>query len=458
MHLTDYIVIVRRNWLIVLSSLLIGGAVGMMIALATPTRYEASTRSFVAVSNTGAASDLNMSTNYARQAVASFVTIVPTALVLDPVIADLDLGLSSRELASRVTASAAPNSQVIEITVSDASPSDAAQIANAVTESFSSAVADRLERPTRDGEPSKVRIELLSPAHVPTTPVAPNMSLSILLGLLVGAAAGVSIAVLRTTLDTRIHTLTDVESALDTPILGGIPFDPDAASEPLIVNAAPRDPRAEAYRTVRTNLQFLDLGAGTPSLVVTSAAPGEGKTVACANIALALAETGARVALVDGDLRSPRLDAVFGLEGYAGLTEVLTGRATLARAMQPWGAGKLFLLMAGTRPPNPSELLGSGAMERVLHELEEAFDFILFDSPPLLAVTDAAVMARHTRGAVLVAASGYTRTPQLADAAKSLSGADALLRGVLMTKLPTRGPDSAAYAQYTYAVTHGERG
>ena len=116
--------------------------------------------------------------------------------------------------------------------------------------------------------------------------------------------------------------------------------------------------------------------------------------------------------------------------------------------------GKLFLLPAGTLPPNPAELLGSRAMWRTLEELRAAFDYVVIDSPPLLAVTDAAVLSRLTTGAILIAAAGSSRRPQLESSAKSLAAADAKLLGVVLTKLPTRGPDSYGYGQYTYGAVH----
>ena len=453
-QLRDYLALARRNWLVIIACTLIGGSVGAMVALVSPTTYRASTDMWVSVRNTGAASDLAASTNFARQAVTSYVTVIPTAIVLDPVAEELDLPGGATELSQRVSVSSPLNSQVISVSVSDGDPSRAAQTANAIAASFATAVATELERPVGDATESKVGVEIVAPALVPTEPSSPNLRLDLALGLLLGLAAGVGIAVLRTVLDTRVHTLADVTTAVTAPILGGIPFDADSAKRPLVVQAAPRDPRAEAFRGLRTNLQFLQVQPGTPSFVVTSSAPAEGKSTTAANTALTLAETGARVALIDADLRKPRVAEVFGIEGGVGLSDVLAGRVTLSQAMQPWGAGKLFLLPAGTLPPNPAELLGSRSMWRTLQELRAAFDYIIIDAPPLLAVTDAAVVSRLTTGAILVVAAGSTRRPQLEGAVKALEGVDATLLGVVVTKLPTKGPDSYGYGQYTYAATH----
>lgn len=457
-QLRDYITLLRRSWLLIVACAAIGASAGAIIALSTPTMYRASTQLWISVSNTGAASDLAQSTSFARQAVTSYVQVVPTALVLDPVITELSLDLDSQGLASYVKASSSLNSRVITIEVANQDPSEAAQITNAVATSFAAVVETELERPAVDANDSKVRAEILSAANVPTSPSSPNTPLNIILGTLAGLAIGIIASLLRVVLDTRVHTLTDVEDTVDAPILGGIAFDPDAANRPLIVQAEPRDPRSEAFRRLRTNLQYIDFNSDVPSVVITSAAPSEGKSTTAANLALALAASGVRVALVDADLRKPRVADTFGIEGGVGLTDVLVGRVRLSEAIQPWNLGKLFLLPSGTLPPNPAEVLGSAAMSRTLAELRAAFDYIVLDAPPLLAVTDAAVLARLTSGAILVAASGRTRKPQLEGAAKALSSADARLLGVVMTKLPTRGPDSYGYGEYTYASTHPQAG
>jgi capsular exopolysaccharide synthesis family protein len=455
LQLREYLALFRRSWLLILACTVIGGSIGAMTALLSPTLYQSTVQQYVSVRNSGAAWDLAQSTNYARQAVMNYVRVVPTAIVLDPVIADLGLDMSSSQLAAQVSASAPLNTQVITITVTDENPSQAAQLANAIGESLATAVATDLEAPTGTEAESKVRIETISAAKVPTEPSSPNLRLDLVLGLLIGLAVGIGLAVLRSVLDTRVRTIQDVESIVDAPILGGIPFDPDAAERPLIVQVSPRDPRAEAFRRVRTNVQFLNIEPGTPTFVVTSSAPAEGKSTTAANLALTLAETGLRVALVDADLRKPRVADNFHIEGGVGLSDVLSGRLPLSAAMQAWGRSKLFLLPAGALPPNPAELLGSRAMWQTLEEMRQAFDYIIIDAPPLLAVTDAAVVSRLATGAILVAASGSTRKPQLTGAVKSLASADAKLLGVVITKLPTKGPDSTAYSQYTYGVTHG---
>ena len=277
-----------------------------------------------------------------------------------------------------------------------------------------------------------------------------------MLGLLVGLAIGIGTAVLRSVLDTRLHTSHDIEQVTDKPILGGISFDPDILKHRLIVQMDPRNPRAEAYRSLRTNLQFLNIEGGPRSFVITSPAPGEGKSTTTVNLAIALAETGARVVLIDGDLRLPKIDDYMGLEGGVRLTDTLIGKADLADVLQKWGRGQLYILPSGRIPPNPSELLGSKAMAVMLESLSSQFDYVLIDTPLLLLVTDAAVVSKFTSGAILVTASGRTKRNELSAAVRALENIDSRMLGVVVSMLPVKGPDSYGYEQYGYGVQYGD--
>lgn len=440
--------------MLVVACMVIGGAAGTALAVVTPTTYRASVELFVAAETNGTATGLIQGRSYVRQSLESFVDLVSSAVVVDPVIDQLGLAEGDGTLEDRISAENPPNTQTIVITATDAVPSQASQLANAVAQSFTQVVESQLQAPPGTDGVGLLRVETVSPARVPLEPSAPDYRVNLLLGLALGAGLGILLAIIRTIIDTRIHTAEGVESIISAPILGGIPFDPDSAKRPLIVQESPRDPRSEAFRRVRTSLQFVNFEDRSPVYVVTSANPGEGKSTTSANLALALAEGGASVALVDADMRKPRTAEIFGIEGGAGLSAVLAGAAPLSALLQPWGSGRLFVLPAGAQPPNPAELVGSPTMEATLDTLRRAFDYVIVDCPPVLPVTDAAVLARFATGAILVAASGSTRKPQLIDAAKALSAADVRLLGVILTKLPTRGPDTYGYGAYTYGMTH----
>lgn len=471
MELRDYLRILHKNWVMIIAITLLGIAAAATISILTPSKYEATTQLYVSVRNESQATgELVQGSNFARQSVQSYVSIVGTASVLQPVVDKLNLDVTAAELAEQVSASVPLNTSVVSIKVTENDPQLAADIANAIGASFKSLVQDELEVPetapgaSADGvgeagaetpaATSPVKLTSVQPAVVPEAPISPKVKLNLAIGALLGLAIGIGLAVLRTVLDTRIHSLHDIEQVTDAPLLGGIAYDPEAKNRPIIVQADPRNPRAESFRTLRTNLQFLAVnekherrGRG---FVISSAGPGEGKSTTTANLAVALAESGARVVLIDADLRLPKVAEYMGLEGGAGLTDVLIGRVELADVLQRWGRGQLYVLPAGKLPPNPSELLGSQAMSNLLETLYEHFDYVLIDAPPLLLVTDAAVVGKLTDGTMLVAASGSTRKQGLEAAVRTLEAAGGKLRGVIVTMLPTKGPDSYGYGAYGY--------
>ncbi|HWL77094.1 CpsD/CapB family tyrosine-protein kinase, partial [Microbacterium sp.] len=253
-------------------------------------------------------------------------------------------------------------------------------------------------------------------------------------------------------LDTRISGARDLAAVSDRPLLGTIPFEKRAKERPLVVQDDPLSVRAEAFRTLRTNLQFLDLD-NRSSFVITSSEPGEGKTTTLINLATVLADAGRRVAVVDADLRRPRVATHLGIEGGAGLTDVLIGRASPEELLVPWRTRNLRVLPAGRIPPNPSELLVSTQMRALLADLEREFEIVLVDAPPLLAVTDAAVLAKATAGAIVVVAAGRTKSARLTAALETLQAVDARTAGLVLTMVPMRGPD----AHHSYGYRYGGR-
>ncbi|MFU8945394.1 polysaccharide biosynthesis tyrosine autokinase [Mycetocola zhadangensis] len=451
MELRDYVRILHKSWILIVACTLIGVGAAAAYSLTLAPKYQSTTQLYVSVraSEGAATGDLVQGTSFARQAVISYVDVVNSAVVLDKVIDELELDLTPQQLAPSITAASPLNTVLINVTVTNTDPIQAAAIANSVGATFTDVVTNQLEKPEGEAA-SPVKIETIQPAVTPTAPSSPNVPLNVVVGLILGLAIGLGLAALRNVLDTRIHSSHDIEQVTDAAILGGIALDPEAKSRPLVVHADPRSPRAESFRSLRTNLQFVNLGTGPRSFVVTSSIAGEGKSTTTANLAIALAETGASVALIDGDLRLPRVADYMGVEGGVGLTDVLIGRAELADVLQKWGRGKLYVLPSGRVPPNPSELLGSSAMKRVLSSLTEQFDFVLVDAPPLLLVTDAAVISKITGGAIMVAASGRTKKTELTAAVRTLESIGSNLAGIVVTMLPTKGPDSYAYGQYSY--------
>lgn len=451
MELREYIRILLQSWLLVVSVTLVGLLAAMAVStLATP-RYETTTHLYVSVrpDEAGTASDLVQGATFAQQSVNSYIDLASSAMVLDRVADELDLGITSGTLRESLSVTSPENTVLISITATDESPSRAAALANTTGEIFADVVVNEIEVADAAGN-SPIQLRTIQPAVVPEAPVSPNVPVNIAVGLLLGLAAGIGIALLRSVLDTRIRSIRDIEQLTDAPILGRIPVDPDVASRPLIVHSDAMSPRAESFRSLRTNLQFVGAESDRRVVVVTSAMPSEGKTNTVTNLAIALADNGASVVLVDADLRNPTVADVMGIEGGVGLTDVLIGRADVTEVLQHWGRRKLEILPSGAIPPNPSELLGSAAMDVLLRRLGSQVDYVLIDSPPLLPVTDAAVVSKHASGTILVVTPEGTKRPQFEAALDSLRTIDSRLLGVVATKMPAKGVDRALYPHYRY--------
>lgn len=451
MDLSDYVRILRKNWLLMVGLTCLGVAIMAGYSAVRTPIYEASSTVFVSTQGGSTAAELQQGSSFAQARINTYVGLVSTPAVLDPVIARLGLATTADALVKNVKASAGVNSTLITVSATDANSVQAANIANQIAESLAS-VVPQLEPEAGDGS-SPVRLSLVSEAQPALAPISPNVPVDLALGALVGLAAGVMFAVVRTRLDNKVRTRRDAEHITAAPGIGAIAFDPKARDRPLIVHADPLSPRAESFRALRTNLQFLDMG-GRSSFVITSSVPSEGKSTTTINLAIALADAGRRVALLDTDLRKPKVAEYLGVEGGAGLTDVLIGRADINDVMLPWGGRSLYVLTAGKIPPNPSELLGSDRMSALLEALEKDFDVVLCDAPPLLPVTDAAILARATSGALMVVSAGRTTRHQLTLATEAIDAVGAKLAGFVMSMVPTRGPD-AYYAGYGYGYGYG---
>lgn len=450
MELRKLVRILRKSWILILSFVLLGAAGGAVASMLTPVQYASTTQLFVAVAiEPGSTSgDLVQGNNFAAQKVASYVSVVTSPRVLDPVIKELNLDTTAEDLARQVTASVQPLSVVIQVDALADSAEAATDLAKAVAASFTNVVVNEIEKPI-DGSPSPVKVEILKPAVAPEDPALPQVPLNIAVGAALGLIVGILLALLFGFSDRRIHSRSDVEALTDRPVLGGIGSDPHAKRRPLIVQEDPRSARAEAFRTLRTNLQFVGIDGQTRSLVVTSAVSGEGKTTTAANLAVVLAEAGESVLLLDADLRAPRVATYLGIEGSVGLTDVLVGRFPVADVVQVWGPRReLHVLPAGRIPPNPSDLLGSTQMADLLDTLTSQYDYVLIDAPPVLPVTDAAVLSRVTSGILLVIGAGRVKENEVQAALDALATVGAIPVGLVVTMLPTRGPDASAYGGY----------
>jgi capsular exopolysaccharide synthesis family protein len=453
MNLLDYLRVLRRRWWLPVGATMLAVALAVVVTVRTPPLYATSVTFFVTMPATGV-SDAYQGDLFSQQRVKSYADLL-TSDRLARAVASRD-GLNPDYVRSRVNAQPVPSTVLLRATVLDESPERSRRIAEVLATEFVTLV-EALETPPGGATPS-VKVELVGGPRLDATPVSPrparNVGLAVLIGLLVGS----SVALLREVLDTTVKSVEGLREMSTSPVLGTVPYDGAARRAPLIVAGGARSARAEAYRRLRTNLQFVDVDGPARTIVVTSAVPGEGKSTTASNLAIAVGEAGKRVLLVDADLRMPRIAEYLGLEGAVGLTNVLAGQVPVADVVQQWGRGGLWVLPSGSVPPNPSELLGSQNMADLLESLRGDFDTVILDAPPLLPVTDAAVVAARCDGAVLVARCGRTSRAQIAGAMDALRAVDARVLGCLLNMLPPARQEAYGYDYgYGYGYGYGHR-
>ncbi|GAA4110659.1 polysaccharide biosynthesis tyrosine autokinase [Knoellia locipacati] len=442
----SYVQIVRRRWrtLVAVSLVVLALAAGLTL-ISTPL-YTSSTQFFVSTADSASSTQLAVGSTFTQQRVKSYSQLLKTPRLLDPVIAKSGASDTPGGLAGKITATTPPDTVLIDVSVTDPDATKARDIAQAISAEFPKMVDD-LERVSADAD-SPVKVTVVREPSVASSPVSPRPARNLALGLVLGLLAGFAAAVVKQMLDTKLRTKEDVEAMTDAVVLGGIPFDADAEKHPLIIQADPLSGRAEAFRSLRTNLQFVDAANHPRVLVVTSSIAGEGKSTTTANLALAMAESGASVCVVEGDLRRPRLLTYLGLEGSVGLTDVLIGRYELDDVLQPFGAHSLTVLGAGASPPNPSELLGSTSMRNTLDELRRRFDYVLIDGAPVLPVTDSTVLTRLADGAIIVAGSGVVTKDQFDHALETFETVNGTVLGVVLNRIPRQS--RGGYYDYRY--------
>lgn len=450
-ELQNYLMILReRSGSALLTALVVLGAVVGYTMLQTPI-YQATNRVFVQTEAGTSVADLSSGVNFASQQITSYADLATTPLVLEPVTEQLGLATSPQSLAEQISTTVPPETLILEITAASEDSAQAAAIANATSESLQTQVA-ALES---NGGGSTVELTVISPATEPTSQASPNVLRNLAVGFVLAVLAGVGMTVVRDLLDNRVRRPDDIENAFDRAVVAAIPASSDAKHLPLIAAQHPQSIQAEAYRELRTNLQFMGLTEEDRSVLFTSSLPGEGKSSSAINLAHVMAQSGNRVLLIDADLRRPSVAKYLGLEGSAGLTTVLIGEASIEDVSQPLETNGLDVLTSGPIPPNPSELLGSNHMEDLLRAAKAMYDFVVVDATPLLAVTDAVVLSRIVGGTVVVAQSERVTRNQLAQALEKLDAVDARLLGVALNRLRSGARGGYSY-QYTYRSETGQ--
>lgn len=450
--MVEFLRLVGHRWRIIVSFVLLGVIAGAVITYLTPSSYKASAELFVGLGEgTGDnATGLAASGIYVQNRIKSYPELVDTPLVLNPVIEDLKLSVSAEDLADDVSAEVDTGTVLMKVIVDEKSASQAAAIANAVAKETVKLI-ETIDR--SPGGSAPVTLTVVRPATVPSKPSTPIPWLNILIGLFAGLGIGLAAAALRETTDTTIKNENDITEATGLPTIALIPTNPDVATTPVVTQSGSSPTWAEAYRKLRTNLSYLDPDHPARCLLVTSSAPGDGKTMTAANLAATIAQSGRRAVLVEADLRRPSVSRVLGLIPDVGVTNVVAGKATISEVVQ--AADGFDVITSGPIPPNPSELLGSQAFHRMLQSLLVSYDNVVIDTPPLLAVTDAAVAAVNADAVIVVSRYKKTRRQDLRKALEGLRAVDANVAGVVVNQV---AQNSAYYYQYEYRSTRSASG
>jgi polysaccharide biosynthesis transport protein len=312
---------------------------------------------------------------------------------------------------------------------------------------------------------------IINAARVPTAPSEPNIPRNLAFALVIGIISGVGLAFLLENMDNTVRTPEQAQAISALPSLGMIPLGSKATSRgvagarfvltsskeavEMVTQVRPQSQMAESYRALRTSLLLSNLGAPPKVIMVTSARPQEGKTTTSINTSIVLAQKGVRVLLIDGDLRRPSVHKTLGMGPRSGLSNVLTGSATVQQTVVASPVlPNLFILPAGTPPPNPAELLASTNMRDLIMELRDQFDHIVIDTPPTLSVTDAVVLSPRADATILVIRSGQTTKQALRRARDILTQVNAHVAGVLLNAVDLTSPDYYYYYEYQGKYNH----
>jgi len=453
-ELKDYWITIRRRWRVVALVLVSALAAAAFLTWQATPLYASSARLFVSTSesDTSAAYQGGL---FATQRVASYADLVKSRQLAARVSDELGGELDADELTEQVEATVVPATVILEITATDADPAVARDIAQAYAEGLRELVFD-LETPTGQDN-ALIKASIVDNAQLTTDPVSPQPLRNLGLGGILGLLLGIGLAVARELLDTSIASGDDVATVTTSPILGHINSDTSSVRQPPAGSLKQATPWAEAFRVLRTNMQYVEVDHDQKVFVVSSALPGEGKSTTALNLAVTMALAKHRVVLIEADLRRPQIGTRLGLDDSVGTTSVLIGRVPLADALQEYDGTGLQVLASGPMPPNPSELLQSVAMEKLLQDLRSQFDVVIIDAPPLLPVTDAAVLSAQADGALVVVRHGKTTRDQLAHAIERVEAVDAKVIGVVINMAPTKKSNSAYGYGYGYGYSYAPK-
>lgn len=443
MDAAAFLALLRRRFLPLLLCLIAGLGGAVVQTHRTPDQYRSTARLFVNLPVARNTNEALQGVELTSQLLQSYAEIATSRSSAEKVRRGLGLNVSAGSLRDHIDATPQPDTLLIEISATYGDPVTAQQIADRAVTVFIETL-DQFEA----GRPGAIQARRVDDANRPSAPFSPKPRQNLIVGLVLGLLSGFGLALLLDALDRSLKTPAQGAHLFGAPLLALLPRRRDVASKPLITVDDPLSQASEAYRSLRTAVRFLDPDNPLRTLLVTSPSANEGKTSTAANLAIALAQAGERVILVDADLRRARIAETFGLESAVGLTSVIRRQIDVSEALQGW-QDLVAVLASGPLPPNPSEILGSQSMTALIDELSSIADIVIFDAPPVLPVTDAVVLSTQVDGVLVVARHGKTQRSLAAEAHRRLEGVGAHIVGFVLNAVPASA-SRGYYEDYRY--------
>ena len=420
MELADYLRTLRRRWWLVALALVVCIAGAALATYVQDPTYRASARLLVSGASSTSAIDEISRRQLATERAVAYAQIASTGPAVSAAV------IRAGATGASVEATADGDSPFLSVIVTAGTAEDAQAVANAYVRTLPRVIIELEQSPSA----TPPTLSLIEPAGLPSSPHSPRPIRNLLIGGVLGLVLGVAIALLRETLDVTIRSSAEVERVTGAPVIGTVPQ--EFSNERLPALTRPQSGRSEAYRHVRTNLEFTGPEGAPRSIVVTSAGSGDGKTTLSTNLAVIASRAGKSVVIVDADLRKPMVATAMGVKQEPGLSDVLSGSIALDDALQPVSDELMTILPSGRVPRSPSELLGSTAMVELLDELERRYDMVIVDTPPVLPVTDALLVGVHVAGVVVVTRVGETTRGGIKRAVEAVRKVNAKVLGIVV--------------------------
>lgn len=453
MTVLDFYRFLRHNARILILFTLAGLLFGAAYAVSRPVVYQSFATGIVVAGDNSSIGGAMSGNTLANQRAAMYLNLIGTSAVRERIAAQPEIQanphIASGEVGGFVVGQ---NSSIIQVSGTGGSGEEARILADAALAALAEeALALETLSPAEDGStitPDQVAVRLAKygEASAPTKPISPNWPRLILTGGGIGLLVGLAVSFVVAALDVRVRTMRDAETETGHGVLGIIPETKEFAAQRTgaSISVSKLGPAGEALRQVRTNLRYVNVDNPPRSIVVSSANPAEGKSTISSMLAVLIARSGQPVVLIDADLRKPVQHKSFNADNAVGLSQVLVGDVSVDDALQPTNQPNLFVLTAGRVPANPSEMVGSRRMKTLIEALSKKY-FVITDAPPVLAVTDAGLLAAASDGVVLVARVGKTHKEQLRLATKLIKQVGGTILGTVLHRADPRGMGDAVY-------------